>query len=63
MSIPGVVFLAAQAAILTLALCVAIDTTRELRIVSLGRRNVEVHVRSELEAILVLVAGRDDRRG
>ena len=65
-SIPGVVFLAARGCEprpVTLALGVAIDTTRELRIVSLGRRNDEVHVRSELETILVVVARREYRLG
>src|SRR4026207_1067946 len=47
----------------TKALGVAIDTPGKLRIVSLGRRNHEVHVRSELEAILVIVAGREHRLG
>src|SRR5678810_753928 len=47
----------------SLALGVAIETTRKLRIVSLGRRNEEVHVRSELETILVIVARREHRLG
>ena len=45
------------------SLGIAIDAARELRIVSLGRRNDEVHVRAELETILVVVPRRENRFG
>src|SRR5262249_23744647 len=63
MSIPGLSFETRASTSLRLALGVTVDTPRELRIVSLGGRNDEVHVRPELETILMIITGRENGFG